>query len=94
MSQHDTIPPITDPLGAYWRQPKRESVLIDSKHAVMDKHAFSSLAEYSSSIPSGVYPGKMWRAEHAGRHWLRWFGIVPGRDDVCSNNQREILIVE
>jgi hypothetical protein len=55
------IPPITDPLGASWKQPKRENILIDGTHAVMSVGDFNSLLEYSSSIPSGVYPGKMWR---------------------------------
>ncbi len=88
------IPPMTDPRGKHWDQPSLDEVLVDDKHAVMSRAAFRKLYEYSTTVPSGVYPGKMWRAEHSGHHWLRWFGVVPGNPDVCSNNQREILIVE
>lgn len=96
------IPPITDPMGRHWQQPPRERVLVDDTHAVMSAADFKQLLEYSTTYPGGVYPGKMWRGEIAdwntgrpvwtGRWMLRWFGIVPGKPTVCSNNQREILI--
>ncbi|RJT26885.1 hypothetical protein [Buttiauxella izardii] len=88
------IPPMADPLGRHWQQPTAEGILIDGKHAVMDNQTFSALAEYSGSVPSGVYPGKMWKAISSdGRKFLRWYGIA---DDLrlCTCNQREILIVE
>ena len=88
------IPPMTHELGKYWRQPSQDSILVDDTHAVMDSTAFEKLAEYSSSMPSGVYPGKMWKALHHGRWMLRWYGIVEGNPNVCSNNQVEILRCE
>lgn len=89
------IPAMTDPLGRYWKQPDRSAILLDDVHAVMDEKAFGKLAEYSTSIPSGVYPGKMWKAQCIGGEWmLRWFGEVEGRPDLCSNNQRVILLCE
>lgn len=88
------IPPITDPLGRHWQQPGAEKILIDDSHAIMDRQTFDALADYSCSVPSGVYPGKMWKAVASdGRKFLRWYGIA---DDLrlCTCNQREILIAE
>lgn len=98
----NVIPPITDPLGRHWEQPSLDRILIDDTHAVMDKAAFWELRNYSSTIPTGVYPGKMWRAQvfltvgaNSPSKWvLRWFGEVEGRPDLCSNNQRDILVEE
>lgn len=89
------IPPMTDPLGRHWKQPSVDQILLDDNHALMDMAAFNCLPEYSRSIPSGVYPGKMWKAVLSdGTAHLCWFGIVEGRPDVCSNNNREILVVD
>jgi hypothetical protein len=98
-----TIPAITDRLGRHWGQPPVNSILLDNTHAVMSKQSFSQLAEYSSTMPSGVYPGKMW-SRHDGlfdrnckpqdRRWLLcWFGEVPGNPTRCSINFRIILVV-
>lgn len=87
------IPPITDPLGKHWKQPPTTDVLIDGKYAVMSKATLLKLTEYSASMPSGVYPGKMWRAVSAdGTQHLRWYG-ESSDPRMCSNHQREILIV-
>ena len=99
----NTIPPITDPHGKYWRQPAVSSILIDDTHALMSRLDFMKLAEYSSTIPTGVYDGKMWK-RHDGIHngkikpeeckWLLcWYGPSP-HPESCSINSREILIVE
>lgn len=95
MSAAHIIPPITEPLGRNWPQPSLDGILVDDTHAVMTRGAFNDLLEYSRSTPSGVYPGKMWKAiMNDGTAYLRWFGIVEGRPDLCSNNAREILIAE
>ena len=103
------IPAMTDPLGKYFRQPRREAILIGQDTAFMSRATFDALPEYSTTNPSGVYPGKMWKAELFGyvrtgeytkrNSWqgtgvweLRWFGIVPGNDKVCSNNSRVIVL--
>lgn len=88
------IPPMTDPLGRHWRQPSPQEILVDDEHAVMSRSTYDELLEYSTTIPSGVYPGKMWKAVYGDRAFLRWFGIVDGRTDVCSNNQRLILLCD
>lgn len=90
----NNIPAMTDPLGRHWQQPGADSILIDDTHAIMDRQTFDSLADYSRSVPSGVYPGKMWKAiMEDGQKFLRWYGIA---DDfrLCTCNEREILIAE
>jgi hypothetical protein len=86
------IPKITHELGRHWKQPDREKIVVDSKSALMDKATYEQLAEYSCSVPTGVYEGKMWRKEHAGKKYLRWYGkhADPG---MCSINTREVIFV-
>jgi hypothetical protein len=90
-----SIPDMTDDLGRYWQQPNRTEVTIDETHAVMGQDAYDKLMEYSRSKPTGVYPGRMWKAiAQDGTAYLCWYGIVPGNPDVCSTNHRQILICE
>ena len=56
------IPPITDLLGKHWTQPSRLDIEIDETHAMIPRAAFVQLADYTQSQPTGVYPGKMWKA--------------------------------
>lgn len=99
MSAH-IIPPMTDPLGRHWNQPPLEQVLVDDTHALMTPATFAQLSEYSSTLPSGVYEGKMWR-RHDGAHdprrtrppiWLLcWYGSHPDPGN-CSINSRVVLL--
>lgn len=87
------IPPIEHPLGRHWSQPDPSTILVDDTHAVMTRQQFDELAEYSRSMPSGVYPGKMWKCiTRDDVPYLCWYGIVEGRPDLCSNNSRQILL--
>lgn len=101
----DQIPPITDPLGRHWDQPSPASILIDDTHALMDRATCEMLSEYSCSIPSGVYEGKMWK-RHDGIYdrrfiasggrptWLlMWFGPSPDPSK-CSINSRRIILLD
>ena len=94
------IPPITDPLGRHWEQPKVSDIILDEKYAAMSQKTFDELKSYDRSFPSGVYPGKMWKravykndSNDIAYHVLIWYGHheTPG---YCSNNYREILIIE
>jgi len=89
----NVIPKMTHPYSAQWDQPSADLIAIDSDYVLMEKYIFNNLLEYSSSYPSGVYPGKMWKANIGGIWYLRCYGEVPGDDTICSNNQREILLV-
>jgi len=100
------IPPITDPLGRYWRQPDREHIAVDEKFARMSRATFDLLPEYSCSKPTGVYEGKMWK-RHDGSFdqeflarggkptWLLcWYGVCDEHTDCVSNNSREIVLTD
>ena len=82
---------MTDPLGKHWSQPPRENIEIDETHALMSVETFGALKEYSHSIPTGVYPGKMWRMWWEGDWFLCWFGISPD-PAFCTKNRRRILV--
>lgn len=93
------IPPITDPMGRYWQQPRRDRLLIDDTHAVCSLEDFSVLMEYSSTIPSGKYSGKMWKARRdlglaSGRDgWLLcWYAPHPYAAELTINSR--ILLVD
>lgn len=103
----NTIPTITDPLGRSWDQPSREHILIDDTHALMSRASFEALAEYSATVPSGVYDGKMWKRcdgryarstmteyiTNPQEEWLLcWYG-PSSHPGKCSINWRRILIV-
>lgn len=102
MEKTNLIPALDNPYGpGSWDQPSRHAILTDDKHALMTQGVFDRLSEYSATMPSGVYPGKMWK-RHDGSHdpnrrgqphpWLLgWYGIVD--ENKCSINFREILIV-
>jgi hypothetical protein len=98
------IPPITEPIGRHWDQPDRSRILVDNECAMMDRKTFEALSEYSASMPSGVYEGKMWRrhdgifdqeflAKGGKPSWLLvWFGRS-NKPGMVSVNSRPIVIV-
>ena len=87
------IPKMIHPLGKHWRQPKREDIAIDNTHALMSKDSFEQLHEYSMSVPTGVYEGKMWKAKYRSGWILRWFGNE-NADGLLPILNREIVVVE
>ena len=97
------IPEMTNPLGQHWKQPDRNKIAIDDHHALLTKADFAMLPEYSGSIPSGVYPGKMWKrldglfnsaVDPRDHRWLFcWFGIGIDKGR-CSINFRPVLIAD
>ncbi len=97
------IPQLVDPMGRYYRQPHRNE--IDFRKggvAWMKLHTFNLLPEYSSTLPSGVYAGKMWK-RHDGVHHLRskakpewllcWYADIEGTDR-CSVEYRPIKLFD
>lgn len=98
----EVIPKMIHPLSKYWKQPNRKLIQIDANYALMSKEVFEQLADYSCSVPSGVYEGKMWRCEVGAydprvkledRYWiLRWWGKSEDPDK-CSCESRKILII-
>lgn len=59
MNGENIIPKITDKRGMLWKQPHRRYIEIDEEYALMTKQTFEGLREYSVTIPSGEYEGKM-----------------------------------
>lgn len=91
MNGEQIIPPITDPLGAYWEQPHRRYIELDETHALMSEQTFKGLMEYSSTLPSGTYDGKMWKAQRGDKWFLAWY--CPDQNQAYIGIQwREILI--
>lgn len=91
----NTIPPMTHPLSSHWAQPETSAIVIDDTHALMSTKTFLELCDYSASISSGVYAGKMWRALYGDTWYLRWFADKPGTSGLeCRGHTREILVVD
>jgi hypothetical protein len=88
----DVIPEMTDPLGAYWEQPDRQMIFIRDGKALLDPQDFKKLSSYDTSLPSGVYPGKMWKRTNAGVSYLCWFGEDKGGH--CSINHLPIEVAQ
>lgn len=88
---HLVIPEITDPLGKYWEQPKTTDFLISDEYALMDKDTAEALSEYSYTMPTGVYEGKMWRRLEDGVWHLLWYGRSKNPNK-CSIEHRKISI--
>ncbi len=99
------IPEITEGLGQHWRQPVDiRSAPIDGETILLTPGQFAGLADYSVSMPTGVYPGKCWkRAEFdgpildggqaTGVWFLGWYGESDEGADWCSTNWRRIEVV-
>lgn len=100
-----TIPEMTDPLGKHWHQPADiRDAPMDDKIVLLTPRQFAELPEYSTSMPSGVYPGKCWKREEMTRDaqgymhstdiwWLGWYGESSKGPKFCSNNWRKIEVV-
>lgn len=87
------IPTMTDPLSKAWEQPSKEKILIDDTHSIMSTETMNELKNYSHSIPSGVYEGKMWKAESKGVKFLRWYSSSDDPNK-CNINTREIILLD
>lgn len=101
LESKEPIPLMTHPMSRYWDQPNRNEITIDATHALMSRKTFDLLHEYSRSIPTGAYEGKMWKAElykdvgsgiQTLKWFLRWYGFYPADPTQVSINQREIII--
>ena len=85
------IPKITNPLGKHWEQPKVENILIDEHTAIMDESSFNMLHDYSTSTPSALYIGKMWKSKHIDGWFLRW--VTEDKDSNCVLIQARKIIL-
>ncbi len=90
-----TIPDCINPLSSYWDQPKNTDIEIDSIYAMMSQESFDELKNYSTSVPTGVYAGKMWKSQdRISKVWyLRWWTEYPSDPSQCIWDQRVIIII-
>lgn len=89
----NTIPEADSEWVAYWQAPHRNEIEFRGDAAVMDKAAFDKLLNYSSSLPTGVWIGKLWKARlDDGRWYLRWYSTDPRNAANCLINSRPITI--
>lgn len=90
--ERQSIPPITDPMGKMWEQPDPSRIIIHGHFALMDENAFDLLHEYSSSVPTLVYVGKMWKAR-VGMDWvLRFWDFSHKGEYFCKMQERLIVV--
>jgi len=88
------IPECTHPLSKHWDQPKNTDIEVDDLYALMSQQSFEELKEYSCTIPTGVYAGKMWKAHNRlnGNWYLRWYEDTKIDDGMCLVKSKVILI--
>lgn len=90
----NTIPPITSEQGRGWRQPSTTHIDFDGDYALMPQWVFKELSEYSRSMPSGVYDGKMWKAQMKDGTWLlRWYEPCD-EPSKCACPSKILLVVD
>lgn len=91
---NNSIPVMDDPMGKYWEQPRDiTQAPVDDKTILLRPDQFRDLREYSTSIPSGVYPGKCWKAQDSRGWFIRWYGPETLEGN-CQVNNRDIVVVE
>lgn len=93
------IPEMIDPLGRYWEQPKRENIKVVDVFAFMEEKDFKKLASYDTTMPTGVYDGKMFKRQQRDEegNWLNkwtlvWFSKHEDPDQ-CTVNYRTIVVL-
>lgn len=86
-------------MGQHWDQPHPGEITIENGVAFMTAATFKKLKNYSCSLPSGTYQGKMWRKavvyeeQHITARWkLCWYVDIdmPGQIGI---QYREISIL-
>ena len=84
------------PLSKHWDQPKNTDIEIDVSHALMSEETFKKLYEYSMSIPTAVYAGKMWKAHNrlSDEWYLRWYEDGESGSETCYIKSRIILVIK
>lgn len=94
------VPEAQSPYGKNaFHMPHRHDIgfIEDQNFCSMKQRTFDKLAEYSTTIPTGVWPGKMWKAqlnneEGEFRWYLRWFDEVVKNS--CQIHDLKIIVAE
>jgi len=87
------LPQMTHPHSRYWNQPRLDELAVYDDIAIMDQSTLECLSDYSTTIPTGAYEGKMWRRSNGPDKWLLcWYGLSEDPDKV-SINSRPIRLI-
>ncbi|KKL82142.1 hypothetical protein LCGC14_1987740 [marine sediment metagenome] len=87
------LPQMTHPLSRGWSQPPADQMAVYDDIAIMDQSTLALLPEYSTTIPTGAYEGKMWRRANGPDNWLLcWYGPSE-KPDMVSINRRPIRLI-
>lgn len=87
------VPPITDRRGNAWKQPNPKEFAFDehNDYVLMTFKQFEQLREFSETIPTSIYSGKMWRGSDDGQTWfLHWWD----ESQRTKHHLREIILVD
>lgn len=88
------IPVMDDLLGRHWNQPADIRIApMDDKNVILTSGQLERLHEYSSSTPTGVYPGKCWKRVEGKRTLLAWYGDET-LEHSCPILFREVIITD
>lgn len=92
------IPPMTDPLSVYWKQPSLDGMKIFRGEIWMTQSQFDKLADYTFSKPTGCYDGKCWKKQWQRPGgplvWLMcWFAPIPENTTHCTTKTLQIFIL-
>lgn len=88
------IPEMTDPMGMYWTQPDKSKIIVTDDDATMSRTALRKLREYSCSVPTGTYVGKMWKCKAPNGWYLRWYDEIQGSDITIKSRIIKLTISE
>lgn len=86
------IPPMVDPRGAFWVQPSPSEFAI-GECAITTLPTFKKLNEYSSTVPTGVYPGKMWKRRERGDVWYLCWYAESESEGYCDIRRKRLLVL-
>ena len=86
------IPQMTNPFSKHWKQPDLSEIELHPNFARMTAATMSKLAFYNTTIPTGVYEGKMFGRSEDGKDYLVWFGVSDNPEQ-CSINSLVIDVI-
>jgi len=65
---------------------------MDDVDVLLSERQLSELAEYTTTLPSGVYPGKCWKRKSTNGWLLCWYGEETPQHQ-CPIDFRHVLVV-
>lgn len=89
------IPKMTHELSTAWEQPAHSEIKFTSDgYSVVTKEGLEQLKQYDTSLPSGVYAGKMWKRAEGNSMYLCWYQDSPDEPGKCDIKYRKIMLMQ